>query len=475
MHSRFALCLQTAGTLLVAASLPALALGQTSGVAWRTDYEQAKVEAAQTGRLVLIHFTTKKCAPCKTLDKTVFSQPQVGPAIEQDFVPIRVDADDNQALAMNFRIDRVPTEIIMTPEGKVLANPPIPDQPGPYLAQLQNIARHFREAPPAVAQPSPPANVNNAYANLPMANARQMAQASPQVAPSQPQVAAQPAAAPASQSQPNPYAAAPPQATANPYASAPPAATTPGRYGSANNVYAATPSQQQPAAQPQVQMSQSAASPAPKIAVANAPAMPNNAMPRSFQGADSGVAASAVAAAAPVVGASVAAGGGTPATGASPSVGATAGIAGAAAATVAAAEPARRQAPQLPAGSPPLAFDGNCPVTLKNLNHWTMGDAQYGAVHRGRTYLFAGAEQRDQFLANPDSYSPVFAGLDPVLLIDKQQSVEGKRSLGWRYGESFYLFSSEETKQKFKESPHVYAAGVRQAMSRIDAGDTVRR
>jgi YHS domain-containing protein len=130
---------------------------------------------------------------------------------------------------------------------------------------------------------------------------------------------------------------------------------------------------------------------------------------------------------------------------------------------------------ELPAGAPPLAFEGYCPVTLKTVNRWSRGDAQFGAVHRGRTYLFTGAEQRDQFLANPDGFSPVFAGLDPVLLIDKQQSVEGSRALGFRYGESFYLFSSEETKQKFAASPHTYAAGVRQAMNRIDAAGTVRR
>jgi YHS domain-containing protein len=130
-----------------------------------------------------------------------------------------------------------------------------------------------------------------------------------------------------------------------------------------------------------------------------------------------------------------------------------------------------------PAGTPPLAFDGFCPVSLKTLNRWVAGDRQYGAVHRGRTYMFAGAQQRDQFLADPDAYSPVFAGLDPVMLIDKQQAVDGKRSMGYRYGDAFYLFSSKESMQKFKEAPHAYAAGVRQAMNRIDAasGGTLRR
>ena len=80
-------------------------------------------------------------------------------------------------------------------DGKVLANPPIPDKPEPYLAQLQNIARHYRQAPAVAAQPAQPVNVNNAYANLPMAPAAQQAQAQPpQTQAAAPQVAANPAA-----------------------------------------------------------------------------------------------------------------------------------------------------------------------------------------------------------------------------------------------------------------------------------------
>ena len=129
----------------------------------------------------------------------------------------------------------------------------------------------------------------------------------------------------------------------------------------------------------------------------------------------------------------------------------------------------------LPAGSPPLCFDGCCPVTLKTLNQWAYGNPQFGAVHRGRTYLFTGPQQREQFLAAPDAYSPVFAGKDPVLLLDNQVSQDGSRSFGFKYGEEFYLFSSKETMEKFKASPQTYAAGVRQAMSQLDTTDGVVR
>jgi protein disulfide-isomerase len=418
------------------------------GVNWRSNLEQAKLEAAQSKRLLLVHFMTPRCGPCKYLDQNVFSLPQVGDAIEQDFVPVRIDADASPAMAAMFRVDKVPSEFIMTPEGNVLANPPIPDKADSYVAQLQGFARHYKQqAASASPTKGQPATINPAYAGLPVsgaaagaANAMGAGGGSNQAtyAAQGAAIGSATAGLPNLGSAPAQAATPTPRAQANPFVST----SANNRYGQAQSVYAPA-SQQTPAAQLPTQ--QAAAQ----------------------QSATPGAATIAAAAQNPPAAATA------PATNAAASASATT-PAAASAASVAAAKP---QPPQLPAGSPPLAFDGYCPVTLKTLNRWTPGNAQFGVVHRGRTYLFAGAEQRDQFLANPDSYSPVFSGLDPVLLIDKQQAVDGSRAFGYRYGDAFYLFSSKETMLEFKEAPHKYAAGVRQAMNRLDAsnGGTLRR
>ena len=79
----------------------------------------------------------------------------------------------------------------------------------------------------------------------------------------------------------------------------------------------------------------------------------------------------------------------------------------------------------LPPGAPPLGLDGCCPVTLVEQKRWAKGDTQWGAIHRGRTYLFASSEAQRRFLANPDAYSPVIEGNDPVLALDNRQLVPG--------------------------------------------------
>jgi len=435
------------GTFAAVACLPLVAAAQSVGVNWRTNLDAAKVEAAQSGKFLLLHFTTRNCPPCRMLDQYVFSQPQVAAAIEQDFVPVRIDADASPALAGSMRIDRVPTEIIMTPEGQELGRPSIPDKPEAYVGQLQNMARHFRQTAGAGPLGGAAAQVNPAYANV------GVGQPAPAMTP--PAFAAQGAqpnlVPPLQQAQQGPpQQALPPQSQVNPYVSAAPAS----RYGEAQSVYAPPSAQQgldsppapQQTAPPHIaQQPQAAVQPPPSAAAAMSPAGPvdnSPAQPREASGPGTAQAAAGVGGAAAVVAAAV----------------------------------QKPQPPEQPAGAPPLAFGGCCPVTMKTVRKWAYGDAQFGAVHRGRTYLFAGAAERDQFLADPDAYAPVFAGLDPVLLIDRQQSVEGKRDFGYEYGGLFYLFSSKESMDKFAASPHTYAAGVRQAMSRIDsAGGTVRR
>src|SRR5205823_3446037 len=96
-------------------------------------------------------------------------------------------------------------------------------------------------------------------------------------------------------------------------------------------------------------------------------------------------------------------------------------------------------APVVPASqAPPIALDGFCPVTLletvardpADRSAWRKGDRQFGAIHRGRTYLFTSAEQQQKFLANPDAYAPALAGCDPVRYAERGEVVDGKRAYG---------------------------------------------
>lgn len=436
-------------------------------VAWRTNLDAAKIEAAQSNRLVLLHFYTKSCGPCRKLDKNVFSQQQVAQSIEKNYVPMKVDAEASPALRGAFRIERVPTEVIITPQGAQVASMGSPAKADEYVSRLGQVANHFRQANQRLMRAShqAPAKVNNAYANL---NVTRPTTNQPQAtAPGQP----------AATVTENPYVTRPttPTATGQPVAT------------SVGSRYATQPTQSTANAAQQSTAQSSAA-----VAQRTQTQMPANAMPQSYKQnpyANNTSAAQDVA----------------QQTTAKPQQLATAAPAVSAQATANVAAKPEPVAPIVDnrvtptvndnitptpqsalgrnvagksAATAPLGFDGYCPVTLKLQNKWVKGKVEHGIVHRDRLYLFVSDEARQQFYADADKFSPVFSGCDPVLMLEQQQEIPGSRQFGYRHKGSFYLFANRITMQKFAQNPDAYSQQVRQAMSTIDglpSGGVIRR
>lgn len=432
---------------LLLAALGSLILAQGTNadpINWRQSLDTAKIEAGRTGKLILLHFYTSSCGPCKKLERDVFSQPQIATSMEQNFVPVKINADTSPALANAYQVTRVPFEVVLTSQGNVIQQLNCPLDPNSYGTQLINVAQHYnsRNANRMASAQSP---INSAYAGLKIGQANQASQSQP----------AAPAAPAVTQ---NPYfnsaPSAPPQQAATvgqrpPVAPTAPPAVQPQRY---ENRYAQVTPTTPPVSQtPQVQPP---ATPPASPPIAQSPVTPT--MPP-------------VAAVTPKTESRY--GQTTPnqaATPATPPV------------VTAPAVVAEAWPPALPPGTPELAFDGYCPVSLRESKKWVRGKKSFGAIHRGRTYLFASDAHRQKFLASAaasDSYSPVFSGHDPVKLLEENQQVAGQRKFGFEYRNAFYLFSSQETMERFARQPDRYSAGVRQAMTRMDgtASGTVRR
>jgi YHS domain-containing protein len=126
-------------------------------------------------------------------------------------------------------------------------------------------------------------------------------------------------------------------------------------------------------------------------------------------------------------------------------------------------------------GSMPVGLEGYCPVTLAERGVWVEGRAQWGVRHRGRTYLFATAEQQKAFLADPDRYAPALSGDDPVMAFDAGKSTPGQRRYGVTYQSRTYLFASTETRDAFAANPQRYTAGAMVAEHRMPANGPVVR
>lgn len=477
---------------------------QEPGIQWMHDLEAAKTLAKQTNRLVLVHFWTPSCAPCLALEQSVFNQTGVESAIAQRFVPVKLNANENSATAMGFGITRVPTDVILTPDGQVVGKLISPPTPAGYVAEINDIATAYLTKPGqafanALQQAPVPTSLNAAYANLPVSSsALPAAQVGLAQAPASTTTAAA-VASPFTPSSSFPPTTPPTNATTttpaitpvgtattpatpvtitNPMAATPPVTV--------NNPMAATPPTTNFAAPPTPAATSAQATPTPvqynnryapmspdgKAIAASPtqqPSAPIMATPSWSQSPQS--AATPGQAPALVTGTSAAAIGFKPNATQPPSPQQPA-TAPATADTTPAASAAPNPA-QLPPGAPPLGFDGYCPVSMRNHWKWIPGDPRWGIVHRGRTYWFASQTEQQQFWTDPDRYSPALSGMDPVMAVDHQQQVPGKREHSIDYDNLFYMFSSEATLAQFTANPERYAVSVRQAMG-IPRGRLVR-
>jgi protein disulfide-isomerase len=126
-------------------------------------------------------------------------------------------------------------------------------------------------------------------------------------------------------------------------------------------------------------------------------------------------------------------------------------------------------------GQPQFSLEGYCPVTLVHNRVWTPGDKRWGAVHEGRTYLFAGPEQQQQFLASPHIYAPLMEGYDPVRFAETGQLVPGRREFGLYIDDPgpIALFADEAALERFHANSNYYFDVIRQAKMQ-QAGRTSR-
>lgn len=89
-------------------------------VKWRHDYEAARKEAATAGRLLLLKFSTDWCGPCRKLEATTLRDPKVVAALNERFIPVKLDGDKETGLMAEFKVTGFPTILVVTPEGKVV-------------------------------------------------------------------------------------------------------------------------------------------------------------------------------------------------------------------------------------------------------------------------------------------------------------------------------------------------------------------
>ncbi|MBX7255620.1 MAG: thioredoxin family protein [Candidatus Hydrogenedentes bacterium] len=127
--------------------LPALALLWTSAgdaaaaeaaITWQPTYEKAVEESFVQQKPLLLDFTAEWCGWCKKMDEEVYATPEVS-GILKDFVCVKVDIEQNPAVALAYEVQSIPRTIILSADKRIIS-----DQMGFYTADV--FAEFLKEA-----------------------------------------------------------------------------------------------------------------------------------------------------------------------------------------------------------------------------------------------------------------------------------------------------------------------------------------
>jgi thioredoxin len=86
---------------------------------WLKDFQLAQNAAKAGNKLILVDFWATWCGPCKKMDAEVWSTEEAQ-KLKLNFIPLKIDIDNEKALAAEYGIRSIPNLILMDYKGRVI-------------------------------------------------------------------------------------------------------------------------------------------------------------------------------------------------------------------------------------------------------------------------------------------------------------------------------------------------------------------
>ncbi|NMC21639.1 MAG: DUF255 domain-containing protein, partial [Thermogutta sp.] len=118
---------------------------QAQDAAWLTDFNAGLRTAAETNRLVLLHFGASWCRPCRQMEADVLNRPEVLAALQGNYVLVKIDRDREPGLAHRFGVDAVPSDVVLTPQGELVDKSVGANTAERYVERLGRVAWSWRQ------------------------------------------------------------------------------------------------------------------------------------------------------------------------------------------------------------------------------------------------------------------------------------------------------------------------------------------
>lgn len=133
------------GVLLLCMIGGANAQSPVKGIAFfNGTFKEARAKAKAEGKYVFLDAYASWCAPCKTMDKEVYSDSSVGLYFAEKFVSIKIDMEKGEGpeLAKKLTsIDGYPSLLFFTPEGYLAKTVLGSRRTADFLAEAKLVAK----------------------------------------------------------------------------------------------------------------------------------------------------------------------------------------------------------------------------------------------------------------------------------------------------------------------------------------------
>jgi thioredoxin-related protein len=87
-------------------------------------YQEGVAQMSSEGKMGFLHFYTDWCGYCKKIDEETFSRKNISEYLNDNFVPIRVNADEERELAARYEVTQYPLNLFVSEDVAVIAGRP---------------------------------------------------------------------------------------------------------------------------------------------------------------------------------------------------------------------------------------------------------------------------------------------------------------------------------------------------------------
>ena len=118
---------------------------------WLTDIEMGIQKAKETGKPLMIEFMAEWCGPCKKMDDSTFTNPDVVKKSDS-FISVRIDVDKQSEVANAYQSNAgkyggigIPNVLFLSPDKNILKHPVGYRPPGQFIAIMDSALAVIKE------------------------------------------------------------------------------------------------------------------------------------------------------------------------------------------------------------------------------------------------------------------------------------------------------------------------------------------